>query len=91
MMLVANALHFPYLRLPLFRYQQSQDESDIESSYVRMQKLDQYHGQASGIFGCDEHLAGNMPSRGENVLSIHPQLSGQLSKSLLIVIIFDPC
>ena len=27
--------------------------------------MEQYHGQASGIFGCDEHLAGNMPSRGE--------------------------
>ena len=29
-----------------------------------MQKLDEYHGQASGIFACDEHLAGKMPSRG---------------------------
>ena len=32
-----------------------------------MQKLDEYHGQASGIFGCDEHLAGKMPSRGNRL------------------------
>ena len=60
------------LHLPLCRYQQSQDDSDIESTYIRIQKLDQYHGQASGIFGCDEHLAGNMPSRGECVFTDLP-------------------
>ena len=30
-----------------------------------MEVLDKYHGQASGIFSCDEHLAGLMPSRGQ--------------------------
>ena len=48
-----------------FRYRQSRNKTDFESSYVRMQKLDTYHGQPSGIFACDEHLAGLMPSRGE--------------------------
>lgn len=40
------------------------------SSYVRMQKLDKYHGQASGVFGCDEHLAGTMPSRGTELCTV---------------------
>ena len=44
--------------------------SDLRSSYVRMAKLDKYHGQASGIFGCDEHLAGNMPSRGSELCTV---------------------
>jgi hypothetical protein len=48
-----------------FRYRQSRDESDAHSSYDRVQKLDDYHGLPSGIFACDEHLAGKMPSRGK--------------------------
>ena len=52
------------------RYRQSHDYSDVESSYTRVQKMDQYHGQASGIFACDEHLAGKMPSRGQFVGAI---------------------
>ena len=45
-------------------YRQSNDTSDYQSSYERMRLLDTYHGLASGIFACDEHLAGKMPSRG---------------------------
>lgn len=53
-----------YPRSKLCRYRQSHNKTDFNSSYVRMEKLDKYHGQASGIFACDEHLAGRMPSRG---------------------------
>ena len=35
-----------------------------------MQRLDKYHGQASGVFGCDEHLAGTMPSRGTELCTV---------------------
>lgn len=52
------------------RYRQSGNKSDWTSSYVRMQKLDLYHGQPSGIFGCDEHLAGTMPSRGTELCTV---------------------
>ena len=45
-------------------YRQSNDTSDYQSSYERMRLIDTYHGLASGIFACDEHLAGKMPSRG---------------------------
>ena len=53
------------MHILVIRYRQSHDYSDADSSYVRMDKMDRYHGQASGIFSCDEHLAGKMPSRGE--------------------------
>ena len=49
----------------VFRSRQSLNESDIAGSYMSMKVLDQYHGQANGLFGCDEHLAGSMPSRGK--------------------------
>ena len=55
----------PYLFFFFFRYRQSHNQTDFQSSYDRIQKLDQYHGLPSGIFACDEHLAGNMPSRGK--------------------------
>ena len=55
-------------------FRQSHNQSDAKSSYQRMKVLDQYHGQASGMFTCDEHLAGLMPSR------------GKLNMQLLIVI-----
>ncbi len=45
-------------------FRQSHSQSDADSSYQRMKVIDQYHGQASGMFTCDEHLAGLMPSRG---------------------------
>lgn len=45
-------------------YRQSKDQTDTDSSYQRMEIIDKYHGQASGIFSCDEHLGGLMPSRG---------------------------
>jgi hypothetical protein len=51
-------------------YRQSGDRADWDSSYVRMQRLDKYHGQASGVFGCDEHLAGTMPSRGTELCTV---------------------
>lgn len=64
-------------------YRQSQDPSDVASTYLRMQLLDQYHGQASGIFrygkdlpssltsnSCSEHLAGLMPSQGSELCTV---------------------
>ena len=35
-----------------------------------MKRIDEYHGQASGVFGCDEHLAGRMPSRGTELCTV---------------------
>lgn len=51
-------------------YRQSHNKSDWDSSYQRIKTLDTYHGQASGIFACDEHLAGTMPSRGTELCTV---------------------
>jgi hypothetical protein len=52
------------------QYRQSHDQSDVESTYERMEKMDRYHGQASGIFSCDECLAGLNPSRGTELCTV---------------------
>jgi hypothetical protein len=51
-------------------YRQSKDSSDVDSTYQRIERLYKYHGLASGIFGCDEHLAGNMPSHGSELCTV---------------------
>ena len=43
------------------------EEYDRNETYMAMTMLDKYHGQANGIHGCDEHLAGSNPSRGSCV------------------------
>jgi anti-anti-sigma factor len=35
-----------------------------------LEQLDRYHGQATGIFTCDEHLAGRSPSQGTELCTV---------------------
>ena len=51
-------------------YRQTADPDDLASSRERVMQMDQYHGQASGIFSCDEHLAGRNPSRGTEMCTV---------------------
>jgi hypothetical protein len=51
-------------------YRRSGDVTDIDSTYVRMNKLDKYHGVPSGMFQADEHLAGNMQSHGTETCAV---------------------
>eukprot|EP01113_Clastostelium_recurvatum_P003169 TRINITY_DN1137_c0_g1_i3.p1 TRINITY_DN1137_c0_g1~~TRINITY_DN1137_c0_g1_i3.p1 ORF type:complete len:891 (+),score=93.98 TRINITY_DN1137_c0_g1_i3:45-2675(+) len=51
-------------------YRQSRNSSLVESSMQRHVMLDKYHGQASGIFACDECLAGKMPSQGTELCTV---------------------
>lgn len=46
------------------------DSSDRTSTFKRMDLLYGFHGQASGTFGADEHLAGLNPSRGTELCTI---------------------
>ncbi|ETO02694.1 hypothetical protein RFI_34719 [Reticulomyxa filosa] len=39
-------------------------------SETRLTNMDMYHGQATGMFGADEHLAGRMPSRGTELCAV---------------------
>ncbi len=33
-------------------------------------RLDEYHGQVTGMFSCDEHLAGRSPSQGTELCTV---------------------
>ena len=39
-------------------------------SKKRIENMDKYHGQATGMFACDEHLAGRNPSRGTELCTV---------------------
>ena len=51
-------------------YRQSHDMDDYNFNYERTEMMDTYHGLASGIFSCDECLAGKNPSRGSETCTV---------------------
>ena len=66
---------------------QSRSPKDFEAAVQLLRELDRYHGQATGVFAADEHLAGKHPSQGtelcavvelmfslENLFSVRPQV-----------------
>ncbi|PPQ76173.1 hypothetical protein CVT24_006599 [Panaeolus cyanescens] len=50
------------------------DPTDIQSTATRIDLLYTYHGQASGTFAADEHLAGLNPSRGTELCAVVEQI-----------------
>ena len=58
------------LKQPGIWYRQSHDPSDRDAVFKMMETLDAYHGQATGMFTCDEHLAGKMPSQGTELCAV---------------------
>jgi hypothetical protein len=68
-------------------YRQSKDNDDRNSSYQRVNRLYQYHGLPSGTFGADEHLAGNMPSRGTELCAV---VEGMFSFETMFAVTGDP-
>ena len=51
-------------------FRRSHDLTDRDSTFIRMSKLDKYHGVASGMFQADEHLAGLLPSHGTETCAV---------------------
>jgi hypothetical protein len=49
---------------------QSNLQSDKEGIFTAISTLDKYHGQATGMFSGDEHLAGKNPSQGTELCSV---------------------
>ena len=45
-------------------------EADREAVRTMLKELDRYHGQATGTFTCDEHLAGRSPSQGTELCTV---------------------
>jgi uncharacterized protein len=52
------------------RYRQSGDAKDKSAVFSMLDLLDRYHGQATGVFTCDEHLAGRSPSQGTELCTV---------------------
>ncbi len=48
----------------------SGDEADRRTSARMIDTLDRWHGQASGLFTGDEHVAGRMPSQGTELCAV---------------------
>jgi hypothetical protein len=51
-------------------YRYSKDPALLQSAHQRVSIVDTYHGQASGIFSCSEHLAGLDPSQGTETCTV---------------------
>ncbi len=51
-------------------FRQSGDDGDRLATYHAISELDRYHGQATGMFSCDEHLAGRSPSQGSELCAV---------------------
>ncbi|HZW30511.1 MAG TPA: beta-L-arabinofuranosidase domain-containing protein [Isosphaeraceae bacterium] len=52
------------------RYRLTGDVKDRDAVFRMLDLLDRYHGQATGIFTCDEHLAGRSPSQGTELCTV---------------------
>ena len=49
---------------------QSHSQADRDEVFAAIDILDKYHGQATGIFTCDEHYAGKNPSQGTELCTV---------------------
>ncbi len=52
------------------RYRLSGDTKDKAAILKMLDLLDRHHGQPTGIFTCDEHLAGRSPSQGTELCTV---------------------
>jgi len=58
-----------------------------DAVYKALENLDRYHGQATGVFTGDEHLAGKNPSQGTELCAV---VEYMFSLELLIELLGDP-
>ncbi len=52
------------------RYRRTGDPKDRDAVFTMLHRLDRYHGQATGIFTCDEHYGGRNPSQGTELCTV---------------------
>ncbi len=69
------------------RYRLTGDAKDKDAVFRMLDLLDRYHGQANGIFTCDEHLAGRSPSQGSELCTV---VEAMYSLEVLAAILGDP-
>jgi len=75
------------IKTPAIWYRQSGDEKDKKAVYQAIRNLDKFHGQVTGVFSSDEHLAGKNPSRGTELCAV---VEYMFTLENLISILGDP-
>jgi DUF1680 family protein len=58
------------IKQPAVWFRRSGDQKDRDAGWQMITTLDAYHGQATGMFTCDEHLAGRNPSQGSELCTV---------------------
>jgi len=58
------------LKTPAVWFRQSRLAADSLAPAQMIATLDRYHGQVTGMFTCDEHLAGKNPSQGTELCTV---------------------
>lgn len=58
------------LKQPGAWYRLSGDAADRDAVHQMLAVLDRYHGQATGVFSGDEHLAGTSPAQGTELCAV---------------------
>lgn len=58
------------VKAPGVWFRQSRSKADLKAAHSLLESLDRYHGQATGMYACDEHLAGKHPSQGTELCTV---------------------
>jgi hypothetical protein len=58
------------VKAPALWWRHSRDPRDRDAARLALEVLDRHHGQPSGMFSCDEHLAGRHPSQGSELCAV---------------------
>jgi hypothetical protein len=69
------------------RYRQSGNPADLGASWRMLDLLEAYHGQVSGVFSGDEHVAGRNPSQGTELCAVVEMM---YSLEVLLAVTGDP-
>jgi hypothetical protein len=69
------------------RYRLTGDAKDKDAVFRTLELLDRHHGQATGTFTCDEHLAGRSPSQGTELCTV---VEAMFSLEVLAAVLADP-
>jgi len=75
------------IKAPAVWWRQSSDEGDRRGTQHIITELDRYHGQVTGVFTGDEHLAGRDPSQGTELCAV---VEAMFSLETAISILGDP-
>ncbi len=75
------------IKQPGVWYRQSHDSVDRDAVWQIIDTLDRYHGQATGVFSGDEHLAGLNPSQGTELCAV---VEYMFSLEVLLAVLGDP-